>query len=427
VVPAAIPVAATPPPQPAAAQAAPAAAAPTGGGGRNKTPLIIGGVVALIALVGGVVFATSGGDEESDGPPGTGNQVDDSILDVAVGDCLNLDARANIDNVSCADANIGEVYFILESELGPDSKYPFPGGDALFEEGQPVCDAELESAAPATVLPPLLSTVIASDEEEWEEFGSRRIVCLAEPATGISAFQPERCYDRELFDDPSVSSDITLTVVPCVEPFFGSVYFSGLFASPPEAFPGVEALLIEAIPACESQFEPQTGVALEGSGLLFEAIIPNEFEWDTGNRFFSCGSYAESGIVSFSPGLCTRSEVPEDDPDISLVFVTQCETVTDGVPVGLPHNGEVIAQVPLTGGPDDPFPGNQAIFDEAQPLCDAAFEPYVGTPLAESSLFVFAVAPGEAEWTDLGVREAACTAAPIDDSELTESVLQSGL
>jgi len=419
--------AAPPPPTPTPTPTAATAATPPPGAGpaRSKTPFIIGGVVAAIAVIGGILFASSGGE---DPPPVTrSSQRDDSILAVENGDCLKVDARGNIDNVRCSEPNLGEVYFVFESELGPGSKDPFPGADALFEEGQPVCDAELANANPTTVVAPFLATVISSDEVEWESLNSRRIVCLAEPATSITAFQQDRCYDRALFDDPTVSSDITLTVVECVPPFFGSVYLSTNFSSPPDAFPGAESLLVEAIPECEAQFETQTGTPLEGSGLLFEAIIPNEIEWDAGHRFFACGSYAESGIVSFSPGLCTRKEETADDPDISLIFLTQCVTVEDGSRVTVPHAGEVIAQVPLSGGPDDPFPGNQTIFDEAQPLCNDAFEPYVGTPLDASSLIVFAVAPGEDEWIDLGVRTAACTVESADGSELTQAVLQSGL
>ena len=77
--------------------------------------------------------------------------------------------------------------------------------------------------------------------------------------------------------------------------------------------------------------------------------------------------------------------------------------------------------------PDGDFPGQEAINAAVVEQCQgSAFEDYVGTPYAESAVYVSPVTPTEQTWNDADDREVLCFAVAQDGSESTESVKNSG-
>ena len=69
------------------------------------------------------------------------------------------------------------------------------------------------------------------------------------------------------------------------------------------------------------------------------------------------------------------------------------------VPCSEPHTDEVFAVVTLPNGDGD-FPGMEAIGAQAEELCVAAFEGFVGLSYVESVLEIGLFAPDEEMWLD---------------------------
>jgi hypothetical protein len=69
-----------------------------------------------------------------------------------------------------------------------------------------------------------------------------------------------------------------------------------------------------------------------------------------------------------------------------------------------PHDLEAFATVELEGGD---YPGEFSVFEQAFDACLDLFEPYVGTPYENSSLYIFPLSPTEGSWND-GDRGAVC-------------------
>jgi hypothetical protein len=85
--------------------------------------------------------------------------------------------------------------------------------------------------------------------------------------------------------------------------------------------------------------------------------------------------------------------------------------VTDGftvqtVPCPEPHSEEVFATAILPDGDGD-FPGYEAIDAQAEEMCTAEFEGFVGLPYEDSTLHVNLVTPSEERW-DAGDRVVLC-------------------
>lgn len=88
---------------------------------------------------------------------------------------------------------------------------------------------------------------------------------------------------------------------------------------------------------------------------------------------------------------------------VSGIYVVPCEE---------PHYGEVY----LTGLLDDgEFPGNEAIWSELDEICQAGFEEFVGTPYAQSELYLDYFFPTETGWI-YGQRDYQCMVVPYEGS-----------
>lgn len=93
-----------------------------------------------------------------------------------------------------------------------------------------------------------------------------------------------------------------------------------------------------------------------------------------------------------------------------------------------PHTHEIYAVVESTA---DPYPGFEALEDEAQVACLAAFEPYVGISPFDSTLFYSWMVPTLASWEDpelgeRGDREIICVLGDRGGEPLTGSMRDTG-
>ncbi len=88
-------------------------------------------------------------------------------------------------------------------------------------------------------------------------------------------------------------------------------------------------------------------------------------------------------------GDCYDPILDRDDDLLLAAVIVACSS---------PHRHEVFGLVDVAGAPSAPFPGSTDLDAEAQDLCDAAFEAYVGIDFDRSSLGYLYYTPTEATW-----------------------------
>ena len=116
-----------------------------------------------------------------------------------------------------------------------------------------------------------------------------------------------------------------------------------------------------------------------------------------------------------SPAVETSAPAPaeSDEVDVYDLEVGYCVAEVAGgftvqtVPCSEPHGEEVFAAADLPNGSGD-FPGYEAIDVQAEELCTAEFEGFVGLSYQDSMLHMNVVIPSEERW-DAGDRVVLCT------------------
>jgi Tol biopolymer transport system component len=78
------------------------------------------------------------------------------------------------------------------------------------------------------------------------------------------------------------------------------------------------------------------------------------------------------------------------------------------VPCESAHDNEVVDLVDISPGAGGAYPGEEAAQAEANEKCDAAFEAFLGRPVADTYLAAFVVFPNEVDWQS-GARVASCS------------------
>lgn len=107
---------------------------------------------------------------------------------------------------------------------------------------------------------------------------------------------------------------------------------------------------------------------------------------------------SDTGVFDVSLGDCLNEMETNPDEQISEVPIIDCAE---------PHDFEVyhVEDIAET----DAYPGDDAVFDEADSICLDAFDAWVGTPYAESGIDYTQLYPVEEGW-NLGDREVLCLA-----------------
>lgn len=88
-------------------------------------------------------------------------------------------------------------------------------------------------------------------------------------------------------------------------------------------------------------------------------------------------------------GDCYEPVEDADDQTLLAAIIVACE---------VPHRHEVFGLGELTGGDTAPFPGVDAVDDDAIDLCDTAFESYVGVAIDNSQYSYVYYTPTEESW-----------------------------
>ncbi|HZP31229.1 MAG TPA: septum formation family protein [Acidimicrobiia bacterium] len=100
-----------------------------------------------------------------------------------------------------------------------------------------------------------------------------------------------------------------------------------------------------------------------------------------------------------------------------------CVTLEDYsvVDCAKPHDIEVYVVGSFQDAASVPYPGNSAVNQIADQLCESGFESYVGIPLGQSKYTYYALYPSAETWA-AGDRQIVCGVVNQDDSKLTGSV-----
>ena len=101
----------------------------------------------------------------------------------------------------------------------------------------------------------------------------------------------------------------------------------------------------------------------------------------------------------------------EDVSSVDEVTVVGCEAT---------HVYEVFEVADYDAGPDEAFPGDDALNDAAEDVCRPGFEDYVGVPYDDSEWFGTFINPSEQTWEE-GDREILCVLHTEEETGITGS------
>lgn len=103
-----------------------------------------------------------------------------SVLDLKVGDCLQLPSEssaATIERAKCTDSHEAEVSALVTTDP-KDAKASYPGADALSQQAETGCVDSFEGYVGTPYVSSGLDvTWLTPTEQSWSE-GDRTIVCL---------------------------------------------------------------------------------------------------------------------------------------------------------------------------------------------------------------------------------------------------------
>ncbi len=219
---------------------------------------------------------------------------------------------------------------------------------------------------------------------------------------------------------------------PSPGPYESSPYGSGPYGAP--AQPGTDGFAITALVTGLlglSLVAVGFGIAAlrrigrsgrSGKGLAIAGIVlgaVSTVAWGAIIAFFVALAGSDEFRDSFSEGFTEGFESM-----VTTYAVGQCMDFPEDavapteVPCGEPHTGEIVGVHDMT---DARFPGDDAAYAAAEEFCLQAFADYVGIDFMDSELDMLYLYPTETSW-DVGDRQIACWAEPIDGTPLTESV-----
>ena len=202
-------------------------------------------------------------------------------------------------------------------------------------------------------------------------------------------------------------------VVDCDGPHEWEVTLSAPLEDAADApFPAAE-LSERVSAACEESFFDFVGVLPLDSPLNQVVYLPDEAEWEEGDRYFACmiskndergaalltsGSLRDSAVtVTRSTGDCYRRL-----PSIGLVDCAE------------PHVFEFVGLVGHAGTTGDDYPGDDDLSASFETACDALIDEYTITRKVEgASVEPFALGIGAFAW-DMGIRRVPCFAYALD-------------
>ena len=126
----------------------------------------------------------------------------------------------------------------------------------------------------------------------------------------------------------------------------------------------------------------------------------------------ACSDDDDSPVVNLEPesvGVCLDFP-PDTGAEVTDLPEVEC---------GVEHTHEIIA---ITNSKAEVYPGFEALEEEAQAACLAAFEPYVGINPFDSDLFVSWLVPTLTTWDRDDDRQIVCVVGNLNGKPLVGTV-----
>ncbi len=220
------------------------------------------------------------------------------------------------------------------------------------------------------------------------------------------------CHDFDEGErfDPPFSPFGTETLVPCYRPHSAEVITAVTVDEGPDAaFPDDLDARSELL--CGQAFLDHVGTPAADSRLTSISYLPDEAEWEEGDRYLACivAAVDDTGAVAASPGsLAGRGE--------EFVVIREPGTCFDGSLAALPtdcagpHVAETIGSIAFDEAADAPYPGDDEFLTRATTMCQELLEEYADQlTRGGAELEADVVGGGRFEW-ERGERTFDCVA-----------------
>jgi hypothetical protein len=138
------------------------------------------------------------------------------------------------------------------------------------------------------------------------------------------------------------------------------------------------------------------------------ALVPSLAAVATATLLSGCSLLGGSSVQQFTVGQCVNDPVVAEDgqQEVGTLPIVDCSE---------PHTGEVFYVEELTGSE---VPADVA--SQADALCAANFESFIGLPYEESSLYLTSLYPTAASWSQ-GDRQIVCLIVDGEGDTMTGS------
>lgn len=167
-------------------------------------------------------------------------------------------------------------------------------------------------------------------------------------------------------------------------------------------------------PACYAAFAERMGFPSSQSTLDLTLYLPDDEEWDAGERYHGCVLHQPGTQVPFRPIVGSVFDHPDDyrwevavgscfaEIDLSLLLLAEA------VPCEEIHTVEMIGEVELAPQ-GTAYPGLDEVIALGEEACQGVLDEYATQDVEELSLVAFAHPPAveEGEW-DVGGRSVKC-------------------
>lgn len=244
--------------------------------------------------------------------------------------------------------------------------------------------------------------------EDAQEKASRDLVDHDELDKGDCVDDP----DLRTLDGDGEMLTAEVERVPCGEPHDAEIF--AVLRVPGEEFPG-KAAIDRRTRECVLLFADFAGVRYSASPYDVFFYYPTRTTWQFGgDREIQCAVGDPDGRVTGTLAGSGRADAPQPGKVISIdrLLVGDCydarrEEDLPGVILRRcagPHTGEVFAVVDVNARR---FPGNDTLWERAQPKCERAFRRYVGTAYDDSRYTYEGWTPTRESWP-LGDRVTVC-------------------
>lgn len=257
---------------------------------------------------------------------------------------------------------------------------------------------------------------------------------VAGAATIVFDLEPGDCFDFpdsiDRTDDQTAQAILAVDVVGCDEPHAGEMVADTRWPQTGGAYPGDDALLLEASDLCMPHLQEYVGANILEAGLDIFVVVPDRVRWAEGSRDIQCLATSLDAEATLSGSLRgARTALAEGRRTWWSLQVGDCfdepvdrlALVMDVVSCAAPHDYETFAVLTHPAGPQAPYPGETDVLAWAQDQCAAVYVDLIDRSKSANLDYSFGGVPVAQTWA-AGHRTVTCVLWN-QVGPLTESVL----